>query len=192
MKNLYKKRLLIALAFILAASFAYALDPITLKDSKTKMTVNLYPTVEKEDKELLFYSNERFGYSVLVPKIFTKVVTLPTNGDGMILESKSGKEKFRVSGGLITEKEMLKKTYNAACKSIGGENNASFYYIGDVYWELCWWKGNTFYSRKFLINDEEAWCDCEISYPSSRDEGTYNPLDKIIYRAIQSLAFPVG
>ncbi len=36
---------------------------------------------------LLFYGNERLGYNVNVPIIFTKVVLLPENGDGMVLES---------------------------------------------------------------------------------------------------------
>ena len=191
MKNLYAKILLIFAVFILAVSFVYATEPITIKDKKTKMSVDLYPTFEEEDNGLLFYSNARFGYAVKIPEIFTKVVTLPTNGDGMILESKDGKSRFRVSGGHVIEEGMLKKTYNAALKSIGGENKASYFEIGEDYWELGWWKGKVFNQRKFLM-DGGFWCDCEISHPSSNEETSYDPLSEIINRALQSLAFPVG
>ena len=190
MKNLCKKILLGSIVFMLAVSFACAVNPVTLKDDKTKIAVNLYPTADDEDEGLLFYSNERFGYSVKIPKVFTKVVMLPDNGDGMILESKDGKSRFRVSGGFVMEKWTLKKTYDAACNSIGGTNNASCFYIGDDYWELCWWKDKILNRRKFLTNDE-AWCDCEISYLTVNGEGSYDSLEEVMYRAIESLSFPL-
>ena len=167
MKNLYAKALLISIAFI-AVSFVYADDPIVLKDNKTKMAVNLYSTIDEEDKELLFYSNARFGYSVKIPKIFTKVVSLPTNGNGIILESKNRKSRFHVSGGAVTAEGMLKKTYETAYNSIGGKDKASYSDIGENYWELSWWEGEVFHRCKFLINDQ-AWCDCKISYPASNN-----------------------
>ena len=188
MKSLCAKILLISAVIISAASVVYAAAHITLKDSKTKMSVNLYPTIEEEEKELLFYSNTRFGYSVLVPKIFTKVVTLPSSADGMILESKDKKSRFRVSGGLATDREMLKKSYDAALKSIGGKDKASYHNLGDNSWELYWWKGNVFHQRRFFINEESGWCDCEISYPPADDDA----IGEIINRALQSLVFPVG
>ena len=177
---------------ILAASCSLAFEAVTLKDRKTGNTVNLYPTVDEEDKGLLFYGNNRIGYSVKVPEICTKVVLLPDNEDGMILESKDGKVRFRVSGGFVMDEGMLKESYDSALKSIGGENKATYFDIGENSWELTWWEGETFHSRKFLMKDEEAWSDCEISYKSVQNEEVYDPFDEIAFRAIKSLVFGEG
>ena len=177
---------------ILAASCSLAFDSVTLKDNNNGNTVDLYPTVDEEDQSLLFYGNNRFGYSVKVPEVFTKVILLPDNEDGMILETGDGKAAFRVSGGLVMDTGMLKESYDSALESIGGEDNATYFDIGKDSWELYWWKGETFYSRRFLMKGEEAWCDCEISYQSSPNEGMYGPGDEIVHRAIQSLVFGEG
>ena len=55
---------------------------------------------------------------------------------------------------------------------------------------LTWWKGDTYHTRRFLMNGEEAWADCEISYQSVN--GEYNPFDEIAYRALQGLVFAKG
>ena len=177
---------------ILAASCAFAFDPITLRDGNTGNTVDLYPTWDEEDEGLLFYGNNRFGYNVKVPEVFTKVILLPDNEDGMILESQDGKAVFRVSGGFVMDEGMLRNTYDSALESIGGEDNATYFDIGEDSWELFWWKGDTFHSRRFLMKGEEAWSDCSISYETSRNEETYDPFDEIVHRAIQSLVFGEG
>ena len=175
---------------VLAASCALAFDPVTLKDGKTGNTVDLYPTVDKEDKGLLFYGNNRIGYNVKVPEIFTKVVLLPDNEDGMILESEDGKAAFRVSGGFVFDEEMLQESYLSTLESIGGEEKAVYFGIEENSWRITWWKGDTYHTRRFLMNGEEAWADCEISYQSVN--GVYNPFDEIAYRALQGLVFAEG
>ena len=177
---------------LILAVTAFAFEPVTLKDSKTGMTIDLYPI--PDEKELLFYGNMAIGYNVNVPyKIFTKVVHLQKNGEGMTLESKDGKARFSVTGGRKINKNMLKESYDKACKAIGGEQKASYSDIGDVYWQLCWWKGKTFHIRRFLINkDTGAWADCEIYYVTVNDEGTYDPRTEIINNAIESLVFAEG
>ena len=177
---------------MLAASCSFAFDPITLKDGKTGNTAILYPTVKEEDKGLLFYSNPTFGYCVNIPDVFTKVVLIPDNGDGIALTTKDGKAAFRVSGGHVIDDDMLKESYDSALQSIGGKDEAVFFDIGNDSWELTWWKGDTFHSRKFLMRGEEAWCDCEISYKSIMSEEVYDPFDEIASRAIKSIAFPEG
>jgi len=177
---------------LIIAAVAIAFEPVTLKDSKTGMTVTLYPIPDEEN--LLFYGNNRIGYNVNIPhKIFTKVVLLPQNEDGMTLESKDGKARFRVTGGRIMNEGILKESYDKACKAIGGEQKASYFDFGNDYWKLCWWKGKTFYSRKFVIDTEKnAWGECEIYYVTSNGEGTYDPRSEIINNAIESLVFAKG
>ncbi len=186
------KPVLVFMALILSAFFAdcaFALEPVTLRDGERGTTEDLYPIPDEND--LLFYGNERFGYNVNVPKIFTKVVMLPENGDGMILESEDGTAGFRVSGGFLMVEggEALYERYAETLQDIGGLENASFHDAGDDYWEICWWEGNLFLKRKFVISDE-AWCECDIFYRSER-EGD-DPLDAITDRALESLAFAVG
>lgn len=177
------------IALLLAASCAFALDPaLTLRDKERDTTVNLYPTGDDGDEGLLFYFNERFGYAVKVPhKVFTEVVLLPDNGDGMILASKDGGARFRVSGGNVMDEGELKGSFERSKKEIQEAKHAlTFENLTDESWELCWWEGKVFHQRRFLAN-EEVWCDCEISYPAPQDEGAEDPLEDILHRALQSL-----
>ena len=165
---------------------------VTLRDDNTGNTETLYPSWNEEHKGLLFYGNNRFGYNVKVPEIFTEVVLLPDNGDGMKLQSKDGKADFRVSGGFVMDEGMLKESYDSALKTIGGEDRASYFDIdfeGNSWW-ITWWKDDTYHTRRFIMNGEEAWADCEISYQSVN--GVYNPFDEIAYRALQGLVFAKG
>lgn len=177
------------MALLLAASCALALDPaLTLRDKERGTAVNLYPTGDKEDEGLLFYFNERFGYAVKVPhEVFTEVVVLPDNEDGMILASKDGGARFRVSGGNVVDEGELKASFESSKKAIlEAKHLLTFENLTDESWDLCWWEGKVFHQRRFLAN-EEVWCDCEISYPAPQDEGTEDPLEDILHRAIQSL-----
>ncbi|MCL1875565.1 MAG: ankyrin repeat domain-containing protein [Synergistaceae bacterium] len=89
---------------------------IRLKDNNTGKTNTLYPPFSEEDKGLLFYNNDRFGYSVMIPDIFTVAVLLPEDGDGIILGSADGKATFRVSGGFVMDKDQLQTSMEAAKK----------------------------------------------------------------------------
>jgi hypothetical protein len=187
-KNLLAKILLVSLMLAFAA-IALALESITLKDSETGNTIVLYPI--PDEAELLFYSNERFEYSVSVPhKVFTKVVVLPDNGDGMILESKDGKARFRVSGGYVMVDRFLKESYDSARESITGDWIIEDE-IGEDYWKLAWREEDVVHYRKFRIKGEEAWADCEIYY--EWEEGVVDdPLPDLTDRAVDSLAFGEG
>ena len=181
-------------AHLSAAIGAFALEPVTLKDSKTGNTAVLYPIPDEE--ELLFYHNPRFGYNVSVPyKFFTQVALLPDNGDGMILEAIPSPTydneifRFRVSGGLVMGFET---TIEDAKKSV--EENVDgaliFEKSGDGWWELSWWNGPEEGRRRFVTNGE-AWAECEITWPGMphRAPGEYDGLMK---RAVESLGFGVG
>jgi len=163
---------------------------ITLKDNTTDMTVNLYPIPDRED--LRFYGNQRFGYGVRVAyKFFTKIVLIPDNGDGMILESNDGKARFRVTGGFLADKGETSESFDRALKAIGGEGKASYYEIRSNYWELYWRVGDTLHMRKFTISPEgDAWGECEIY--SERPEYEVNPLDKLLDESFESFEFAVG
>lgn len=183
-------KLSLTLWVLLLASCVFAFDPaLTLRDRERGTTVDLYPVHDESDKGLLFYGNDRFGYSIHVPfEVFTEVVTLPDNGDGMILASKDGKAHFRVSGGYVVDENPLKTTYEAARKELGRDlEDFSFYNLTDESWELCWWDGSLFYQRKFVAN-EEVWAECEIAYPAPKNEGSEDPVGDLVSRAIESLA----
>jgi hypothetical protein len=169
--------------FLCAASARAA--PVTLKDDSTGKTVDLYPL----GGNFLVYSNTRFGYSVRFPhNYFTKVVLLPENEDGIILESEDGEARLRVSGGFVIGKGELRSSYDRACEAIGGEEEATYFEIGDDYWELGWMKGDTSHSRKFLINTEGGvWSEIEIDRIFI--EGVVNPFHRLIDDAFESLGF---
>lgn len=178
----------LALTALFLASCALAFEPaLTLKDKERGTTVAFYPLPDRSDKALLFYGNDRFGYSLHVPvEAFPEVVMLPDNGDGMILASKDGKARFRVSGGYVMDEDTLKTTYEAARKEIG--KSFTFENLTDESWELCWWDGDLFYQRKFAAN-EEVWAECEVFYPAPKEEGSEDPLGDLVFQSLESLAF---
>jgi len=178
---------------ILAASCAFASDPVTLRDSNTGNTVTLVPSYKEESEDLLFYSNERFGYGVMIPiKIFTEVVLLPDNEDGVILASKNGEYRFRASGGLVVFEDTLQTSMEAAKKYV--EENVDgamiFEKTGDDWWELSWWNGPEEGRRKFVTNGE-TWCECEITWPGQphRASGEYDDLFEYL---LETMEFSVG
>jgi hypothetical protein len=179
--------IIIAVLF-LTAPRAWADNPAkTLKEPETGMEEHLYPSPDKNEKDLLLYVNDRFGYSVKVPhEIFTETAVLPQNGDGIELETKDGKARFRASGGYVVLGDEFASSFELALKTAGGDKNISYQGKGDDYWEICWWNGDLFHRRKF-ITDGEAWAECEIFYPTSMNEGTEDPLDEISERALQSI-----
>ena len=187
MKNVCFKALLSFITFLLAVSGALAFEPaLTLKDKERGTEVNLYPIPGKEGEGLLFYGNDRFGYSVEVPyELFSEVVTLPDNADGIILASKDGKARFRVSGGNVMDEDTLRSAFEKAKQSVG--KDFVFENLTEDSWRLCWWDGDRFFQRKFVVN-EEVWAECEVSYPSSRDEGSRSPWDDLAFQAVESLA----
>ena len=193
MKNKSAKILLVFVASILAAGAA-AFEQVTLKDNFTGMAVILYPT---DSDNFLFYGNMPIGYNVLVPSmIFTEVVLLPENEYGMILESKDGKARFHVTGGYVMDDNddegTLRESFDRACETIGGEEEATSFEVGDDYWELIWREDDdTLHRRKFLIKKGAGvWSDIEIYNVSP--EGDVNPLDKVIDYVIDSLVFASG
>ena len=190
MKNVCFKALLSFITFLLAVSGALAFEPaLTLKDKERGTEVNLYPIPDKEGEGLLFYGNDRFGYSVEVPyKLFSEVVTLPDNADGIILASKDGKARFRVSGGNVMDEDTLRSAFEDAKQSVG--KDFVFENLTEDSWRLCWWDGDRFLQRKVVVN-EEVWAECEVSYPSSRDEGSRSPWDDLAFQAVESLALGV-
>jgi hypothetical protein len=181
--------LMVLLLIFVYCSFALALEPVTLKDTETGNTVDLYPVSGEE--ELHFYHNDRFGYSVSVPhKIFTKVVVLPDNGDGMILESEDGKARFRVSGAYVMVDGFLKESYDNARESITGDWIIDDE-LGEDYWKLVWREEDIVYRRKFQIKGEEVWVDCEIHYEWEEGD-VHDPLPDLTDRAVDSLVFSEG
>jgi len=161
---------------------------ITLKDDNSGNTVELYSAGDKEDDELLLYVNERFGYSVKVPyKVFTSVVVIPDNEDGIILSSADGQYRFRVSGGFVMFDDNLQTSLENAKKYVEENVDGAMVYekSGDNWWTLSWWNGQDAGSRKFLTNGE-VWCEIEITEPGQAQNapGEY---DELMERAQKSL-----
>ena len=193
MKKWRVKILLVFMAAVFAAA-AFAFEPVTLKDDKTGMTAELYPIPDEE--ELLFYGNMRFGYSVNVPSmIFTEVVLLPDYEDGMILESKDGTSRFRVTGGYVMDNEndemKVRESFNAAIKAIEEKGGYPSFELEDDNWLVTWREGDKLHIRKFLLKKGAGvWSEIEIYYDSP--EGEVHPLARIIDESINSLVFGEG
>jgi ankyrin repeat protein len=165
---------------------------VRLIDNKTGNTKTLYPPFSEEDKGLLFYHNDRYGYAMMIPDIFTEVVLLPGNEDGLILGSKNGEYRFRASGGFVVFEDELQKAMEAAKKYVEENVDGAIIYekTGDDWWELNWWNGPEKGVRKFMTNGE-AWCECEITSPGKlrNEQGEY---DNLFERSLATMSFPVG
>ena len=163
---------------------------VALKDNFTGKTVELYPT---DSDNYLFYGNMKIGYSIYVPcLVFTEVVLLPDNEDGMILGSKDGKARFRVTGGFYMDDSMFRESFNSAVKAIEEKSGHPDFEIGDESWEIIWREGDDMLHRRKQVMDREigAWAEVEIYYYSP--EGDVNPLARIFDEAIDSLVFAKG
>ena len=190
MKNFSAKIWLVFMGSIFALT-AFALEPVTLKDNHTGMTVDLYPT---DSANFLFYGNMKIGYSVIVPSmVFTEVVLLPENEDGMILESKDGTARFRVTGGYVMDDEgKLRDSFNRALSAIYEKDEHPYFDTGDDFWQITWRESDeTLHIRKFLLKKGAGvWSEFEIHYETS--EGEVHPFARIIDDAIESLVFGEG
>ena len=165
---------------------------VRLIDNNTGNTKTLYPPFSEEDKGLLFYHNDRYGYAMSIPDIFTEVVLLPGNEDGLILGSKNGEYRFRASGGFVVFEDELQKSMEAAKKYVEEYVDGAIIYekTGDDWWELNWWNGPEKGVRKFMTNGE-AWCECEITSPGKlrNEQGEF---DELFERSLATMSFPVG
>ena len=193
MKNVFAIAALLAVTLFFEPSPALALDPaLTLKDGERGTTADLYPTGDNRDKGLLLYSNDRFGYSVKVPhEIFTQVVVLPDNNDGLILRSRDGQYRFRASGGFVVFEDELESSLKNAKQHLEKDGKATqvFAKKGIDWWTLSWWNAQGKGSRKFMANGE-VWCEVEITGPAlpRNAPGGY---DDLLDRALESLALPL-
>ena len=192
MKRFSGKILLVFMALIVHVDSALTLEPITLQDGGTGNTVDLYPTFGEEDKGLLFYANERFGYCVKIPEIFTKVVLFPDNEGGMILESQDGQYRFRVSGGFVLSEDQLRTAMEAAKQHVVEivDGAMVFEKIGRDWWELSWWNGPEKGVRK-LVTNGEFWSECEIAWPG-QPHNAPGEYDELFERSLETLTFPDG
>ncbi|MCL2029153.1 MAG: hypothetical protein FWG97_01885 [Deltaproteobacteria bacterium] len=188
------KKFIATIILVFMASIpAFAADPVTLRDNKNGVTVDLYPGA---GDNYLFYGNNFVGYNVQFPhNYFTEVIHLPENGTGMILGSKDG-ARFSVTGGFVMDEEnddmKLRDSYEKALAAIGGENNASYYEFGHDRWEIWWREGDTSHRRKFVIKrGRGVWSDLEISEPFV-EEGVVNPFATLLDYSFESLEFAEG
>ena len=165
---------------------------VKLTDVNTGNTKPLSPPFSEEDRGLLFYHNDQFEYSVMIPGIFTEVVLLPDNEDGLILKSKNEEYRFRASGGYMVFENQLQTSMEAAKKYVNENVDGAIINekTGDDWWELNWWNGHEKGVRKFMTNGE-VWCECEITSPDKpqNEKGEY---DELFERSLATMSFPVG
>ena len=160
-------------ALAVPPSFAMAQTPVlTLKDSDRGTLVDLYPTGDPGGDGFYLYKNGKYGYSAWIPVEITQDVTLPDNEDGVILASKDGNTRFRVSGGLV---EFVPGGLKGAFDETFKEHQAM---ITDVlfvqnelraFWVISWKEEGMMHHRKFAVKDDN-WFDCEFFYPASLQE----------------------
>ena len=147
---------------------------LILKDSEQKTAVELYEINLGVD--VFLYMNKRFGYSALIPPGMAEVVvSISSNGDGLIVASKDGKARYRVSGGRAEFVEGgLQGAFDRALKNIGPGNllqAAFFKQMGPELseWQLFWRQDGMIHKRRFVIKNDNLF-DCELSYPADEHE----------------------
>ena len=144
---------------------------LTLRDAERGTSVALYDGREAGGPRGSFlYSNTQYQYFAYIFPEITTVVMVPDNDDGLILSSKDGKARLRVSGGLAEfVPGGLKGSYEAARRDAGSGIVDTTYDPAKGYWELRWKKNNTMHGRKLFIRGENM-ADCEISYPLAAEK----------------------
>ena len=127
---------------------------LTLKDANRGTSVKLYTTGDPGGDGFYLYKNERFGYYAWVPSQTTRVVTLPDNGDGIILASKDGTVNFRASGGFVEFVDGgLKGAFDEMFKT-HQLNITDILFVQNelrAFWVISWKEKDLLHHRKFAI-----------------------------------------
>ncbi|KMO85694.1 hypothetical protein AB840_12230 [Megasphaera cerevisiae DSM 20462] len=111
------------------------------------------------------YINERYAFSVLVPKSFI-LAYYPQNGDGGIFYSSNKTASLRVSGGHAINPL---DTYFEDQKEKIGYSNIDFSDNGDNWFVISWITGDKIhYQKMFVLDGYEN--NMEIIYPISQKE----------------------
>ena len=160
---------------------------VSRQTTANRPTIRLYDT--ETDMEVVLnkaasfwrYCNQHMEYCVDIPDIFTKVVRIPSNGDGIIISSADSLARFRVSGGFNIDAQDIKTHFAHAKASLPVA--AAYSMQKDNFWVLSWLYQGKIHYRKFMLNGER-WCELEIIYPESQKHA----FDKPVTHASRSLA----
>ena len=166
--------------FLLSANLLSAAPQpdIRLYDAQTEMSVFL---TKSKTPGFLQYTNDRFSYQVDIPDIFTKVVRIPHNDDGLVLCTADGQASFRVSGGFNIDTTELKQHFAQAKAALPVA--AAYAVQKDDFWVLSWLDQGKIYYRKFMLNND-YWCELELIYPEKQK----SRFDKPVTHSSKSLA----
>lgn len=153
----------------------------TLKNEMGEITLQ-----ESSTAGFYIYLNGRFGFVVEIPEIFSKVVVIPQNDDGIILSTEDDKSSFRTSGGYNLEdsKTVLKESYNSALEELG--KKVAYKRLGKDFYVVSWLEDDSvIHYRKYMVSDS-VHCDFEMSYPKS-EKSNY---DALVMHVAKSLTPP--
>ncbi len=144
---------------------------LTLHDAERGTSLHLYDGKEAGGPQgSLVYLNDRYHFFAYVFPETTTLVMLPENDDGIILSSKDGKARLRLSGGLAEfVPGGLQGSFDQALGEAGQELVHKIYDPAKGYWELHWKKAGIMHGRKFFIRGENT-ADCEFTYPLSAEK----------------------
>ena len=119
-------------------------------------------TASGASKKWVSYVNERFGYAIEYPNIFTQKKE-PVNGDGVWLESKSGRTKLTLSGGfnvlILDGHDILKAHAN---------QNTIKKECGSTWFRLINSEGGQITHEYGVVNDD-TWASFNFSYPNTKN-----------------------
>ncbi len=152
------------------------LSNLTLHDEVRGTSIVLEPLPEGHPwRDMVYiYYNEKYTYSALVPVDAAKVLLLPDNGDGFILENDETSKRLRVSAGFaeflagdMTSifSEAIKK-YPSLTSAQLVQDRADTSDVLESYFILSWEEADTIHYRKFEIK-EGYWFDYEYSHKKS-------------------------
>jgi len=131
--------------------------------------------------DFLLYAGERVPFTVAVPTLFSRVVVIPDNGDGVILSDKRGKARFRTSGGELLELLTIRQLFESARESLNV--NPAYERLGKNFFVLSWIADGNIHYRKLVLNGD-AWCDMEMNYPLERKK-EFDPLVTYSAKSLQ-------
>lgn len=154
------------------------LSQLTLSDEVrgTSIILEQLPVGHPWRAAVYVYHNEKYTYSALVPADVTKIVLLPDNGDGFILENDDSSRSLRASAGFaeFMEDDMLSfyiktiKKHPSLTSARLVQERAGTSDVLESHFILSWEESDTIHYRKFEVK-EGFWFDYEYSEQKSNN-----------------------
>lgn len=131
----------------------------------SERTASTKPNTTTPELSYIPYTNDRFGFSIDYPSIFTKS-SLPDNGDGITLSTEDGSTELIVYGSNNNLNETPTSTYNNLLKE---HSDAPYKKQGGNWMVVSWIEGDKIAYQKSVVGNGSI-NTFIIKYPSNQND----------------------